>query len=322
MRNIFLVLGILFYFSSCQSAKKETTDSENPPALAEEEALLSQGFQLLEANCFSCHSPNAGHEDRIAPPMEAVKRHYITENTTQEEFVEALTRFVENPSEDLSRMPGAIRRFGLMPKMNFSQEQLQAIAHYIYQTELEAPDWFEKHYQAERKRHRKHGEEDLSYKERGQQLAMATKSVLGKNLLYAIQHKGTAGALEFCNTKAYPLTDSMAMVLEAHIRRVSDQPRNPENAADEDQQTYIREAKAQIAATGKAEPRVLELNGKMVGYYPIMTNQRCMQCHGKELEEVKAETLQEIKRLYPDDQATGYGLNELRGIWVVEMDKE
>ena len=36
----------------------------------------------------------------------------------------------------------------------------------------------------------------------------------------------------------------------------------------------------------------------------------------------KPETLNKIHELYPDDKATGYGPNELRGIWVIEMNDE
>jgi|TARA_B110000240_G_scaffold47236_1_gene53538 hypothetical protein len=43
------------------------------------------------------------------------------------------------------------------------------------------------------------------------EIAVATKGVLGKNLLNAINTKGVAGAVDFCNTQAIPLTDSMAI---------------------------------------------------------------------------------------------------------------
>ena len=32
-------------------------------------------------------------------------------------------------------------------------------------------------------------------------------------------------------------------------------------------------------------------------------------------------TLAKINQLYPNDKATGYDVNQLRGIWVVEMTK-
>jgi hypothetical protein len=64
-----------------------------------------------------------------------------------------------------------------------------------------------------------------------------------------------------------------------------------------------------------------EVDGKMVGYYPITTNAMCMQCHGDVNTQIKPEVLKNIQGLYSNDLATGYGENELRGIWVVTMDK-
>ncbi len=53
-----------------------------------------------------------------------------------------------------------------------------------------------------------------------------------------------------------------------------------------------------------------------------MTNQMCMQCHGETNTEVLTNTLSKINTLYPDDKAMGYKVGELRGIWVVELNKK
>ena len=67
------------------------------------------------------------------------------------------------------------------------------------------------------------------------QLAMATQSQLGKNLIAAIQRGGTEEAIPFCSIKAIPLTDSMAVAAKAKIQRVTDRPRNPLNSASEEE---------------------------------------------------------------------------------------
>ncbi len=74
--------------------------------------------------------------------------------------------------------------------------------------------------------------EDSAYVEIGLGMAKSTQAELGKNLMGAIQKEGALGALEFCNLQAYPLTDSMAEVHNARIRRVSDRPRNQTNQAN------------------------------------------------------------------------------------------
>lgn len=159
-------------------------------------------------------------------------------------------------------------------------------------------------------------------KAKGMQLAGETQKVLGSNLIKAISEGGPVNALEFCNISAHPLTDSMATALKAHITRVTDKPRNPNNMANEHQLTYIASAKQELAAGNKIEPVINVVDGKVTGYYPIITNQMCMQCHGSENDQINESTLAKLKELYPDDRARGYGVGELRGIWVVEMDSE
>ena len=67
---------------------------------------------------------------------------------------------------------------------------------------------------------------------------------------------------------------------------------------------------------------VQEIYDKMVGYYPIETNKMCLQCHGLPNTQILPATLTKLKHLYPTDKAIGYGENELRGIWVIEMNKK
>jgi len=207
-----------------------------------------------------------------------------------------------------------------MPKMNFNERQITNIAHYIYDTELEKPDWFENHYQNEKGKY-KNAVAPKTPLEEGLNYAMQTKGVLGKNLMTAIKSQGTEHALSFCSEKAYPLTDSMGVALGTQIKRVSDLNRNPDNRANQQEMLYITEAKNKLLRGEKLTPQMQEIGGQMVGYYPITTNQMCLQCHGSPESDIKPNTLTKIESLYPDDKAVGYGENELRGIWVVEMEK-
>ena len=160
-----------------------------------------------------------------------------------------------------------------------------------------------------------------NYAAKGQQFVSAAQAVLAKNLIEAINKNGPEHALEFCNIKAYPLTDSMSLALNANLKRVTDKTRNPDNQANADELAHIALLKTQLANGETLAPKVIEQHEKMVGYYPIITNNLCLQCHGKPNADVSAATLEKINSLYPADQATGYGVNELRGLWVVEMEK-
>jgi len=151
---------------------------------------------------------------------------------------------------------------------------------------------------------------------------MNTKAVLGKNLIVAIKNKGAEEAVAFCNTRAFNIVDSAGVALNTKIRRVSDFPRNAGNIANSTELNYIHNGKKAIVNGEKIKPLVQEIDGKMVGYYPILTNDMCMQCHGNTTTQIQPETFDKIKDLYPNDKATGYSSNELRGIWVIEMDKK
>lgn len=313
MQKVFFIpLAVLLFFSNCQN------QSESPQTNSEK---MQQGFAILQNNCFSCHSPDANMGQRLAPPMEAVKRHYISEDMAEEVFTDAIVGFLLDPAEDKSKMPGALQRFGLMPKMSYSEEDYRAIAHYMYHTALEAPEWFEAHYEAEHGKYSVQREGDISYLEKGKNIAMSTKSVLGKNLLGAIQSSGPEGAVTFCNERALPLTDSMSAEQNVSIRRVSDRPRNPGNKAEGHAAEYILNTKLLLASDAEVKPAIREIDNKMVGYYPIMTNAMCLQCHGNPASDINANTLATIDKAYPNDEAKGYGEDELRGIWIIEMEK-
>ncbi|MBP8793211.1 MAG: DUF3365 domain-containing protein [Lutibacter sp.] len=321
----FIILSISMAFFSCKNTNNKEVSKIETSKTKSEQLILSKGFQLLESNCFACHSPKGAIDDRIAPPMVMIKEYYISENEniSEEEFIKNLIAFIQNPTAKISKIPEAIERYGLMPKMNFTEEQITQIAKYIYHSKLEEPDWYTKHFPTEKFIHLENlKNEDLSYEELGLKYAMSTKAVLGKNLIAAIKNKGTEEAVAFCNTRAFNIVDSAGVALNTKIKRVSDFPRNLVNTANKTELNYIQNTKNAIKNNEKVTPLVQEIDDKMVGYYPIETNKMCLQCHGLPNTQILPATLTKLKHLYPTDKAIGYGENELRGIWVIEMNKK
>ena len=312
-RSLFILvsLGALLMTQCTDPSNNGNADQESL------EAEMATGFQLLQSNCFNCHNPEAELDDRVAPPMFAVKSHYA--DLSEEDFKKAMVDFLKAPAVEATRMPGAVKRFGLMPIMGFDDAEIEAVATYLYHTKLEAPDWYAQHFEAEQQKYKNSAKQHPNYLAEGKQLALSTKAVLGKNLLGAIKTQGSAGALEFCNTRAIHLTDSMSTVLGASIRRVSDQARNPNNKANLSEMEYIVRSKQLLSAGQSIAGTIQKIDGKMVGYYPIITNDMCMQCHGSP-EQINPETQNKINALYPQDKAFGYTPNQLRGIWVVSME--
>jgi cytochrome c553 len=89
-----------------------------------------------------------------------------------------------------------------------------------------------------------------------------------------------------------------------------------------DELVYINEARAALQQGKSITPKMQEKNGRNQGYYPILTETMCLQCHGKPGVDISANTMAKLKQLYPSDKAIGYGVNELRGIWVIEMNRK
>lgn len=283
--------------------------------------LEEQAFTLLKTKCYTCHSPSGSMGGRLAPPMEAVKMHYINENTSEADFKKAVVGFVMSPSYEASKMNGAIKRFGLMPQMNFDETEVSKIASFLYHNEIEKPEWLNDHM----KGHKMGANDSMEAKEidsylvKGQKIALTTKSVLGKNLMNALNEGGTERAIPFCNIKAIPLTDSMSKATGTIIQRVSDKPRNPDNQASSVELDFIRAMKKSLALGEEAKPELLKNSKTAIGYYPITTNAMCLQCHGNDL---AVRTKELLSEKYPNDKAVGYSDNELRGMWKVVMNLE
>jgi hypothetical protein len=102
--------------------------------------------------------------------------------------------------------------------------------------------------------------------------------------------------------------------------RLSDRPRNPSQAAQGADLAAIETFRAAIQR-GEAPAPLDEAmaDSSTVLRLPITVSQPlCLQCHGSE-REIAAATRKAILDIYPNDKATGYALNDLRGIWRITV---
>jgi cytochrome c553 len=278
---------------ACQNNSNPISATEHP------------GKAKFDAYCGSCHNSSGA----VAPPAIAIQRHYKMKHKTEENFVAAVSEFVLNPSIKKAILKPAVKKFGLMPAMSYPKEDLTLIAQYVYQNTFEKPNDDET----------ASDEPETASLKLGNEITKNTKQLLGKNLMSAIKTEGTVGALAFCNTQAIPLTDSMMNKYHTFIQRVSDKPRNPKNSANEAETEMIVAYQEQLKNGSALAPQLLESNGKKWFYKPIVTNQMCLQCHGATDKNIKPEVLAEIKTRYPEDMATGYDENQVRGMFKVEI---
>lgn len=115
------------------------------------------GRQLYKTYCSACHGITGGMDmnKRIAPPIIAVRMHYMGPYPDKTSFVTAVANWVEKQDAGKSLMRGAIRRFNIMPPVSVSREDAEKIASYIYQGDIEKPTGFDKHFEEEHGKRRR-----------------------------------------------------------------------------------------------------------------------------------------------------------------------
>jgi hypothetical protein len=129
---LLLVILLAFFGSSQYSGKPE-------PISSAQELLADPGLELLKKHCFVCHNPNtASHDEIIAPPLFGIKNHYRKTFPEKDRFIEAMTGFVAEPTEDKALMKGPMKRFGLMPKPAVSPEEIGLIVAYIEANDMQS----------------------------------------------------------------------------------------------------------------------------------------------------------------------------------------
>ena len=147
--NFILIAILVVVFSSCNNQKNKNLKNKNRSTTAVENA---EALKLFQQNCYACHSViTKSHDEIIAPPMVAVKRRYMKEYDTKDDFVKAVVTYASNPKAENALMIGAVDKFNAMPKQAFKVDELEKIATYIYDNEIETPEWFKDHFQQNHK---------------------------------------------------------------------------------------------------------------------------------------------------------------------------
>ncbi|PJJ52803.1 Tll0287-like domain-containing protein [Hymenobacter chitinivorans] len=133
-----------------------------------------------------------------------------------------------------------------------------------------------------------------------------------RRLLAEQLHKGgVAAALPYCRPEAYASTDSLARVLLATPRRFSARPRNPRN-----------QAPLSAAELQPDTARLIQRPTADVFAYQrpiVLSDAQCLRCHGEVGKDIAAADYALIKQQYPQDQATGYKLGDVMGVWRVSF---
>ncbi len=122
---------------------------------------------------------------------------------------------------------------------------------------------------------------------------------------------GLASAIEACHVEAPGIPGEVADARGVRIGRTSFKLRNPENGPPVWAIPYVEE-RVERSRFLKAR------DGRLAALLPIRTMTLCLGCHG-EPERIDPAVRERLAELYPEDEATGFGENELRGWFWVEV---
>jgi hypothetical protein len=110
-------------------------------------AAIADGQQVLEGECMGCHViDGVGGEKKSAPPMYAVWHHYRQAHPDKASFVAAVSAWLQQPQSDKAMMSGAIKKFGLMDKLEIDESHSRSVAEYLYDRSFAVPEWYLVHF--------------------------------------------------------------------------------------------------------------------------------------------------------------------------------
>ncbi len=137
MKKILIPSVLLVAFAGLVAVKKIKQNTADITTARERVAIdTTGGYAMLRQRCFICHAPavkeGMNHDNMQAPPMPGVKMHYLRRYPRKEDFVRAVREWVKKPDKEKSLMPGAIKKFGLMPAFPYPDADLEKMAAVIY----------------------------------------------------------------------------------------------------------------------------------------------------------------------------------------------
>ncbi|GAB5410487.1 MAG: hypothetical protein BalsKO_28520 [Balneolaceae bacterium] len=140
IRYLFFLIALLLGSYSCSQTNKATSGT-NIDEINYDELSLDRGKTIVETVCITCHHPQKSQSDRLGPPLELVKRNYLSISDGERDFILKITDFILRPSKEKASLHEDVDEFGLMDPLGYSKTDVQSVAMYIYRTELERPDW-------------------------------------------------------------------------------------------------------------------------------------------------------------------------------------
>jgi len=156
-----------------------------------------------------------------------------------------------------------------------------------------------------------------------QQSQAAIKEFAGTlkgSLVAAMKSGGPIEAITVCNQVAPAIAAGLSEKYGMDIARTSLKVRNPNNVADAWENDILQQFEARkeqgegVKTLFVSESITQAGNHEMRMMKAIPTGKVCLTCHGSNIE---PSIQKSINELYPNDQATGFKLGDIRGAFTI-----
>lgn len=137
-------------------------------------------------------------------------------------------------------------------------------------------------------------------------------------LINQIRTNGMLSAVSVCSDTAQILTNNFGVQKGVYVKRVSLKNRNVNNAPDDFEKRVLNkftlmQLNNELNDDSEYAEIVEEGEFKYLRYLkPILVQAECLNCHGSE-NDISPEVELLINQEYPDDNAVGYKIGDLRG---------
>ncbi len=150
-------------------------------------------------------------------------------------------------------------------------------------------------------------------------------TTLKSALVGAMKSGGPTEAIQVCNQVAPTIAATLSEKYGFEIARTSLKVRNPDNKADCWERKVLNEF--EVRKQAGEEIKTLTFSEKVTNgdsqelrmMKAIPTGAVCLKCHGSNIAEPVQTSLSE---LYPEDQATGFSLGDIRGAFTIRKTLE
>lgn len=147
-------------------------------------------------------------------------------------------------------------------------------------------------------------------------LAKTFVEQLQPELKAGMKNGGPVNAIGVCHSKAPQIAHDLAKSSGWNVNRVSLKPRGASATPDSWETAVMEKFNAQLASGADIKTiefsEIVSQNGQQEFRYmkAIPTGEVCLKCHGTD---VAAPVKEAISKFYPQDQATGYQMGQIRG---------